>query len=137
MELGIGYGQFSGLSLNNQELEFRGSIRDLPAATVYASYEPWSTYFGIRTGFMRTKSLQVTDLTSGDRFSGNAEAFLASVLVGYAWSIGEFWAFTETAYTSRYFPSVEWSVGTLPQGLPTDLQASGWSLTTGIQFPIR
>ncbi len=137
VELGIGYGQTSGFRLADENLEFRGSVRDLPAATVYASYEPWSTYFGLRTGFMRTNSLQVIDQTSGERFSGEAEAFLAGVLVGYAYSIGEFWAFTEAAYTSRYFPSVEWSGGILPQGIPTDLPTSGWTLTTGVQFPIR
>jgi hypothetical protein len=86
---------------------------------------------------MRTKGLQVFDKDSGDNFSGNAEAFLAAVLLGYAWSLGEFWAFTETAYTVRYFPSIEWNAGALPAGIPTDLKASGWSITAGIQFPIR
>jgi hypothetical protein len=137
VELGIGYGQISGFRLEDRSLQLRGSVRDLPAASVYASYEPWSTYFGLRTGFMRTKGLQVLERESGATFSGNAEAFLAAALAGYAWSIGEFWAFAEAAYTIRYFPSVEWSGGQLPVGVPTELRASGWSLTSGIQFPIR
>jgi len=137
VELGIGYGQVSGFHLADPGLELRGSIRDLPAATVYASYEPWATYFGLRTGFMRTKSLQVIDRGSGDTFTGNSEAFLLGGLVGYAWSIGDFWAFAETAYTLRYFPSVEWNAGSLPGGVPSDMRLSGWTITTGIQFPIR
>lgn len=137
VEMGIGYGQISGYDLLDPALELRGSVRDLPAATVYASYEPWSVYFGIRTGFMRTKSLQVVERETGEVFAGNAEAFLLGGLVGYAWSIGDFWAFAETAYTIRSFPSVEWSGGPLPDQVPRDLQLSGWSLATGIQFPIR
>lgn len=137
IEMGIGYGQVSGFELADPALQLRGSIRDLPAASVYASYEPWSTYFGLRTGFMRTKGLQVFDKNTGEVNSGAAEAFLAAFLVGYMWSLGDFWAFAETAYTSRYFPSVEWKSGPLPDGVPTDFQVSGWSFTTGIQFPIR
>lgn len=137
VEMGIGYGQVSGFALADQTLQLRGSIRDLPAASVYASYEPWSTYFGVRTGFMKAKSLQVLDQDTGVTSSGETEAFLAGFLMGYAWSLGDFWAFTEAAYTVRYFPSVEWSGGALPEGVPTDLQLSGWSLSTGIQFPIK
>lgn len=55
----------------------------------------------------------------------------------YVWSLGQFWFFTETAYTIRQFPSVVWQGDTLKDGMPTDLQASGWSITLGIQFPIR
>jgi hypothetical protein len=137
VEMGIGYGQISGFDLADPSLQLRGSVRNLPAASVYASYEPWSTYFGVRTGFMKTKGLQVFELDTGDSFSGESEAFLAAALLGYAWSIGDFWAFTETAYTVRYFPSVEWKGGALPAGVPTDLQLSGWSVSAGIQFPIR
>ena len=137
VEMGIGYSQLSGFDLADRSLQLRGSVRDLPAASVYASYEPWSTYFGVRTGFMKTKGLQVFDLDTGDSFSGDSEAFLAAALLGYAWSIGDFWAFTETAYTVRYFPSVEWKGGALPPGVPTDLQLSGWSVSAGIQFSIR
>jgi len=137
VEMGIGYGQISGFDLSDPSLQLRGSVRDLPAATVYASYEPWSTYFGLRTGFMKTKSLQVFERETGTTFSGESEAFLAAALVGYAWSVGGFFAFTEAAYTVRYFPSVTWSGGPLAPGIPTDLQLSGWSLSGGIQFPIR
>jgi hypothetical protein len=86
---------------------------------------------------MKTKGLQVIEPETGDTFSGESEAFLAAALLGYAWRIGDFWAFTETAYTIRYFPSVEWKGGVLPSGVPTDLQLSGWSVSAGIQFPIR
>lgn len=137
VELGIGYGQVTGFELADPTLQLRGSIRDLPSASVYASYEPWSTYFGIRTGFMRTKGMQVFDFDTRKTVSGDAEAFIAGALAGYAWSLGQFWFFTEAAYTIRHFPSVVWQGDTLEEGMPTDLQASGWSVSVGIQFPIR
>lgn len=137
VELGIGYGQVTGFELADPTLQLRGSIRDLPSATVYASYEPWSTYFGIRTGFMRTKGMQVFDFDTRKTVTGEAEAFIAGALAGYAWNLGQFWFFTEGAYTIRHFPSVVWQGDTLEEGMPTDLQASGWSVSVGIQFPIR
>lgn len=137
MEMGIGYGQLQGYELRDPSLDLRMSVRDLPAVSLYASYEPWGNYFGVRTGFMRTQALQIVD-EEGTNYSGQAEAFLFGTLVGYAFAIEDLWFFLEAGYTLRYFPSVEWKgASTLPSGIPLDLDLSAWSTGLGLQFPVN
>jgi hypothetical protein len=57
-------------------------------------------------------------------------------LVGYAVEILGFNLFAEGGYSLRHFPSVLWSGGALPPGIPKDLNLSGWFLGGGIQFQI-
>jgi hypothetical protein len=140
MEMGIGYGQVQGFRLEDPSLEMNVAIRDLPSVSLYASYEPWGNYFGLRTGFMRTQALQVLD-TEGVTFSGNAEAFLFGGLAGYAFAFADLWVFLEGGYTLRDFHSVAWD-GPFggpqpPLSLPRELDVSGWFFTTGMQFPFR
>lgn len=136
MEMGLGYGQLQGYELRADELDMNVSVRDLPSATLYASYEPWGNYFGLRTGFMRTQALQVVD-AQGTTYSGDADAFLFGGLVGYAFALEDLWAFLETGYTVRGFPSVEWSGGPLPPELPRELNMNAWFVSAGLQFPFR
>jgi hypothetical protein len=138
MEVGIGYGQLEGLRLRDPELELNATLRYLPAVTVYLSYEPLGTYVGMRTGFMRTDALQVVD-PSGDVFRGRAEAFMMGGVAGYAFPLPPAYLFLEGSYTLRTFPSVEWTTtpGPLLPGIPRRLDASGWTVALGIQFPVR
>jgi hypothetical protein len=138
MEVGIGYGQLEGLRLRDPELELNATLRYLPAVTVYLSYEPLGTYVGMRTGFMRTDALQVVD-PSGDVYRGRAEAFMMGGLAGYAFPLPPAYLFVEGGYTLRAFPSVEWTTtpGPLVPGIPRRLDASGWTVAVGIQFPVR
>jgi hypothetical protein len=138
LEVGIGYGQVEGFSLRDPELELNTTIRNLPAVTVYLTYEPLDTYVGFRTGFMRTDALQVVD-GEGGVYRGRGEAFLMGALVGYAFPVPPAYLFLEGGYTRRAFPSVEWTStpGPLAPGVPLRLDASGWSLVLGIQFPVR
>ena len=138
MELGIGYGQVMGFEAEDEpRLELRGAVRDLPAVSLYASYEPWGNYIGLRTGFMKTQDLQVVE-DGGEAFSGDADAFLFGALTGYAWSLRGMHGFLEGGYSLRYFPSVEWrGPGPLPEGVPRDLGVSGWFVSGGIQFPLK
>ncbi len=136
MEMGLGYGQLQGYELRAPGLDMNVSVRDLPSATLYASYEPWGNYFGLRTGFMRTQALQVVD-SGGNTYSGDADAFLFGGLVGYAFALEDLWAFVETGYTVRGFPSVEWRGGTLPPELPRELNMNAWFLSAGLQFPFQ
>jgi hypothetical protein len=136
LELGLGYGQLQGYELEDPALDMNVSIRDLPSISLYANYEPWGNYFGLRTGFMRTQALQVAT-PAGETYSGDGEAFLFGGLTGYAFALEDLWFFLETGYTVRDFPSVEWSgPGALPPGIPRELDVSGWFLTSGVQFPI-
>lgn len=135
MEMGIGYGQLQGYELDDADFDMNVSVRDLPAVTLYASYEPWGNYFGLRTGFMKTQALQVVD-AAGETFTGTGEAFLFGGVTGVAFPLADLWVFVEAGYTLRNFPSVEWRGGP-PASLPRELDMSGWSLSTGLQFPFN
>ncbi len=137
-EMGFGYGQMSGFESVDPSLDLRGSIRDLPAVSLYASYEPWGTYVGLRTGYQKLQSLQVFD-ENGTSFKGRAENFFAGALVGYAKEFAGLNLFVEAALGVRDFTSVEWSgpIGTQPPGtLPREMALSGWTIGTGLQFPL-
>lgn len=135
-ELGVGYGQVTGFQSRDEGLDLRGAVRDLPAVSLYANYEPLRAYAGLRSGFMRTQGLQVY-ADDGTPISGTAESFLAGVVLGKSLAIGSMTLFLETAYWLRHFPSVQWSNGgPLPPGTPRDLTLSGWSVGTGIQFGV-
>jgi hypothetical protein len=138
MEVGIGYGQLEGLRLRDPDLELNATVRYLPAVTVYLSYEPLGTYVGMRTGFMRTDALQVVN-ASGEVYRGRAEAFMMGGVAGYAFPVPPAYLFLEGGYTLRAFPSVEWTAtpGPLEPGIPRRLDASGWTVALGIQFPVR
>jgi hypothetical protein len=137
LEVGIGYGQSEGFRLRDPELEMSAMLRNLPAVTLYLSYEPLGTYLGLRTGLMRTEALQVMD-AAGTLHRGRGEAFQMGALAGYALSLRPIYLFAEGGFTLRTFPSVEWTTpGPLPPGIPRRLDASGWTVSGGIQFPVR
>lgn len=138
LELGIGYGQIQGFEMADPDLEIHGSVRDLPSVSLYASYEPWGSYLGLRTGYMKTRSLQVVAEGIDDPFTGDADAFLFGAVVGQAYEVSSLNFFVEGGYTRRAFPSVEWrGPGPLPSGIPRELDVSGWSISTGIQFGFK
>ncbi|HUF75192.1 MAG TPA: hypothetical protein VMM35_02895 [Longimicrobiales bacterium] len=136
-EMGIGYNQLFGFDAGDPSFDMRGQVRDLPAATLYASYEPLGFYFGLRSGFMQVQGLQVYN-EAGEVFAGKADAFLLGGLVGRSTEILGINLFVEGAYSIRSFPSVEWrslqSGIPLDRGLPRDLSFTSWSIGTGIQF---
>lgn len=136
LEVGIGYGQLTGFGLEDTEVDLRGAVRDLPSLSLYAVYEPWDGYFGIRSGFMKTQGLQVFD-ADGRAFTGEAEGFLAGLALGHFVDILDLSLFVEGAYTWRDFPSVRWSgAGPLPRGAPRSMRLHGWSVGAGIQFGV-
>jgi hypothetical protein len=134
-EIGLGYGQMSGFDVREPTIEMKGSIRDLPAVSLYASYDASGTYFGLRSGLMETSALQVID-EGGEAYKGSAKSFMAGLLVGQAWSIAGLNLFVEGAYMMRDFPSVEWASSTPPPGTPRSMNLSGWSLGGGVQFNV-
>ena len=134
-ELGVGYGQLSGFESSVPGLELKGSVRDLPTVSLYASYEPTGTYFGLRSGFMKFQGLQVFD-AAGESFQGSAEGFMAGAALGQAIEMLSFNLFVEGGYAIRPFPSIEWSGGTIPAGTPRDMSLHGWNVAAGIQFSL-
>jgi hypothetical protein len=134
-ELGLGYGQVVGFESTESDLDLRGSVRDLPSVSLYASYDPIGVYFGLRSGFMKLQGVQVFNADS-QVWRGRADAFLAAGLAGYAVEVIGLNVFLEGAYSVRHFPSLEWTGPALPANIPRELTLSGWSVTTGIQFGI-
>jgi hypothetical protein len=134
-EVGVGYGQVAGLDSPVEGLTLKGSVRELPALSLYATYEPVGTYFGLRSGFMRFQGLQSID-TDGVSYAGDAESFLAGAAVGQSFEVMDLFLFVEGAYTFRFFPSVSWGGGVPPAGTPREISLSGWSVATGVQFGV-
>lgn len=136
LEVGIGYGQLTGFGLDDPGLDLRGAVRDLPSLSLYAVYEPWDGYFGVRSGFMKTQGLQVFD-AEGRAFTGEAEGFLAGLAVGRFVQLLDLSLFVEGAYTWRDFPSVRWSgAGPVPANASRAMGLHGWSVGAGIQFGV-
>lgn len=136
LEVGIGYGQLTGFGSDDPRLDLRGAVRDLPSLSLYAVYEPWDGYFGIRSGFMKTQGLQVFD-AEGTAFTGEAEGFLAGLALGRFVQVLDLSLFVEGAYTWRDFPSVRWSgAGPVPRNAPRSMGLHGWSVGAGIQFGV-
>ncbi len=133
-ELGLGYGQASGFEAREPSIELKGAVRSLPAVSLYASYDAWGTYFGLRSGLMEVSGLQVV-AEDGSATAGSAQSFMAGLLLGQAWAVAGMNLFIEGAYLVRDFPSVEWN-GTPPPGTPRSMNLSGWALGAGVQFGV-
>jgi hypothetical protein len=134
-EIGVGYGQTTGYRSTTDGLELRGAVRDLPSASLYASYVPTGTYLGLRSGFMRFHGLQVID-AAGNTFTGDADAFRAGVAIGQVVELLSLNFFAEAAYSVRHFPSVRWSGSPLPAAVPRAISVNDWTVGAGIQFGI-
>jgi hypothetical protein len=134
-EIGVGYGQTTGYRTRVDGLELRGAVRDLPSASLYASYVPTGTYLGLRSGFMRFHGLQVID-AQGTTFTGDADSFRAGAALGQVLQLLSLNFFAEASYSVRHFPSVRWSGGALPAGVPRDISVNDWMLGAGVQFAI-
>jgi hypothetical protein len=136
-EMGLGYGQLFGFQAGDPQFDLRGQVRDLPAVTLYATYDPLGTYFGVRSGFMKVQGLQVYN-EAGNVFAGEADSFLVAGVVGGSTEFQGITVFLEGAYSVRHFPSVEWSSlqfsVPLDTGLPRELSFSSWTIGTGVQF---
>jgi hypothetical protein len=137
-EMGFGYGQVTGFDVAAGDLDMRGAIRDLPSVSVYANHEATGIFAGLRSGFMKTQGLQVVDVAEGTSVDGSAESFLVGTVLGYAIDMGGAAFFLESAYSMRYFPSVQWAGdAALRARVPRDLRLSGVSLSAGIQIALR
>jgi len=153
-EFALGYSQISGFRSKNPKLDLRGSVREAPMVSVYATHEhpiPWtpvSFYLGLRSGLLQLQNVRIytdTAVASGGNptssivYTGSASAFLAGLAAGFVTDIGPTSWFVEGAYSWRNFPSVEWTgpAKLLPTNLPRRLNVSGMNLTVGIQIPIN
>jgi hypothetical protein len=135
-ELAIGYGQLSGFSLAEEALELHGSVRELPAVTIYAAHVASSAYLGLRTGLIETHALRLYG-DEGTVMEGSGQAFQLGAALGWAPEVLGVFPFVEAAWMARSFPSLEWDTDALPAGAPRELRLSGWSLSAGLQVPLN
>lgn len=133
-ELGLGYGEISGYRASEAGVDLRGVVRELPSISLYASYAPVGFYAGLRSGFMRLQGLQLYLDDDASPITGDADSFLAGVLVGQIVEVLGLNVFVEGAWTVRDFPSVTWSAPPPPSLRSIDL--TGWSIGTGVQFSV-
>lgn len=151
LELGLGYSQFSGFRSTTDDYQIHGTLREIPAITLYASLLPntggflgrFGGYAGFRTGLIQARDFQVTipSSTSGDTVSvyqGEGQAFQIG------WVLGGFFdvpnvpvsIFGERANMYRSLRSVRWAKdgAKIPDFVPEEIDFSGTTYSFGIQF---
>lgn len=150
-ELGFSYGYTTHFHSGISGLGLRGALKEVPGVTIYATYQPCrvSPYFGVRTGLIKLDDLTLTSDTL--TFSAAAQSVQIGVVAGLVTDqipvVGfrhrlrliswPFNTFVEGSYMYRVFPSVKSSTPvTLPDAAPKRLNMSGWSIGSGIQFPL-
>lgn len=139
-EMGLGYGQLLGFEENDAAVDLRGSVRELPAVSLYAVNYPSRAYLGLRSGFLKVHGLQAisegADGEDASVFKGKADSFLLGAAVGTWFDVSAVSLLLEASYAVRTFPSIEWSGSSLPAELPRKLSLNSWMIGTGIQIPI-
>ena len=139
-EMGFGYGQLLGFEEKEGGADLRGSVRELPAVSLYAVNYPSRAYLGLRSGFLKVHGLQaITEGPDGEDatvFKGTADSFLLGAAVGTWFDVSAVSLLLEASYAVRTFPSISWSGSSLPADLPRKLNLNSWMIGTGIQIPI-
>ncbi len=160
VELALGYGQFSGLKSSSTAYELRGTVREAPAVALYLSFENgpfpsfetplfpvgFSPYIGFRSGLIQLQNAQLivpiaAGVDSAVVYTGAAQAFQVGGALGLAVEFGRITVFSEFAYNSRRFASVQW--GALPgstrmlKNVSRDLDFTGSTFSVGLQVPLR
>ncbi len=137
-EVGLGYGQLFGFEEAEGMFDLRGSVRELPAVTIYASHAHHKFYLGLKSGFMELNEVQAFEEQADGTvavYKAKANSFLLGAALGRWMEVYDGVFFVEGSYSIRSFPSVNWGT-TVPAQLPRKLSLSGWSVNGGLQFPI-
>lgn len=152
LELGLGYRQFGGFGSRDPGMALDGTVRELPAISLYASgvFEDaplplrlFSPYVGVHSGLIELHEL--TALATGANeytvYSGGGRTFQWGGSLGLALTIPNLpvYLFADVAMSWRRFPSVQWSTaGTnqIPQSLPRSLDFGGASSNIGVQVSL-
>lgn len=158
-ELGLGYGQFSGLESTDTTFELKGTVREAPALALYLSFEngpipalevrrfsvEFSPYLGIRSGLIQLQNAQLLapdSIGSGtvSVYTGAAQAFQLGGALGLAIQLGRVNLLGEYAYNLRRLTSVQWTAPGLvkmPEEFPRELDFTGSTFSFGFQIPLR
>ncbi len=140
-EAGVGYGQVFGLEERDPRIDLRGSVRDWPSVSVYGAHLETEMYLGVKSGMAELHGFQAyVDAGESDTtYQGSGRSVLFGLALGKYWEIsgGDLNLLLELAYAFRSFPSIRWGDNPVPDVLPRRLNLTGWTLTGGIQFPIK
>ena len=149
LEMGLGYSQFGGFESEDAAYELRGTVRDLPAVSLYATWTGLPgvrPYAGLRTGYITLRNVQAYDRfnppddTIGTVYSATADALQLGPLIGLGLGWGRVYLTGEVAYLRRRLPSIQWAAGSntrIPASLPRELDFSGLSFALGLQVQVR
>jgi hypothetical protein len=154
LELGLGYGQFSGFESANPAFDVRGTVREIPSLTLYGTLNHKKflryaqPYIGVRTGLIQLHNAQIFSQIKADSvvnpdtvavFTGGAQAFQLGGVAGIGLELGPAHFFVEGAYHVRRFPSIQWTSGTnrMPADLPRSFDFTGTTISVGVQVHIR
>lgn len=154
-EVGFGYSELRGFESAMPDTDVRGVVRELPAVSLYITWQPaedraaarrsirpgW--YWGVRTGLAELHGLRgytgnPDDGPPDEIFVGGGSTFQLGLMAGGFVEIGSLALFLEPAYTHRQISGVEWTAdtGVLADGLPRSLDMSTWSLAFGGQLGV-
>jgi hypothetical protein len=147
-EFALGYSQFSGFRSADPQLDLRGSVREIPAVTLYTSFHYDQDafvfpYAGVRSGLIQLRDVQAfTDPQGSDTavaYAGEAQSFQLGAVAGVGLRYMRATIFGEWAWMSREFSSIRWTAdkGRVPTSLPRRLDFGGRSFSIGMQFNIR
>jgi hypothetical protein len=132
VELGLGYGQISGVEFAAEDMMVQGTVREFPAASIYVSHVPTSVYVGLRSGLVEARDLHAYD-ASGTTTRASPTSFQFGGMLGYAPAFESFFPFVELGWVLREFGSVDWEGDVVDPVLPRRIDLSGWQVVVGVQ----
>lgn len=145
-EFSAGYGQSQRFRSTTEGLDLRGTVREIPAVSIYSTYQARSNiqpYIGVRTGIIRLQNMQIAETVRADTvltYVAAAEALQLGGLGGISVSLfGPLLMNADVSYHYRRFPSVQWGNGSgvrYPTRYPRELDFSGWSYSVGTQLRV-
>jgi hypothetical protein len=144
LELGLGYSELRGFVSTVDSVDIRGAVRELPAVSLYITYNsdvPVSFYGGLRTGLAQLQSFRAFVQKAGasdESYSASANTFQLGLVGGVIADVGPLTLFAEPAYTYRRFPGLEWSNinGSVDDRLARSLDMSSFTISFGGQFEL-
>jgi hypothetical protein len=144
LEVGVGYTDAAFVA-SSSEWEMRGSVRQLPAVSLYATLFPENrvaAYIGLRSGLVQLSGLRAFE-PSGELFAGAGQTIQMGSVVGLVAGIWKLNGFIEIETARRRFASVEWSKviaegsTLLPTTLPRNLVFKPFTIATGVQLQFK
>lgn len=144
LELGLGTSFLRRLASDEPTLDLRGSVRTLPAVSVYVTRpgflgsSRWQPYAGMNFGFAQLWNARAYD-PDGVQYELSGEAFEYGATLGvYLETPPVTGLFVEASLRQRRFDSLGWRLpgDALPAGWPRAINASTFLVSVGWQFRI-